>query len=77
LKKSKPEAVSALVDVARTVEDQENWQYKARLSILALYLDAPTLARDMCQLRPDPVQRTWFIEECSTWHGDLSDLASG
>jgi formylglycine-generating enzyme required for sulfatase activity len=29
----------------------------------------------MCRSRPDPIQRTLFIEECLTWHGDLSRLA--
>ncbi len=46
-----------------------------RLALLALSLKAPALGEEMCQLRPDPVQRTWFIEECATWHGDLSKLA--
>jgi eukaryotic-like serine/threonine-protein kinase len=43
----------------------QNWRREARLALVALYLHAPMLARDMCLLRPDPIQRTWFIEECS------------
>jgi hypothetical protein len=30
----------------------------------------------MCRPRADPIQRTFFIEECSTWHGHLSRSAS-
>ena len=69
------EAVSALETAALRAESEQNWNLKSRLAMLALHLEAPALASDMCRLRPDLVQRTWFIEECSTWHGDLSSLA--
>ena len=71
---SNSEAVASLEATARTAGTEENWQYKSRLAMLALHLNASSLAQDMCHLRPDPVQRSWFIEECSTWHGDLSAL---
>ena len=29
----------------------------------------------MCQLNPDPIQRTTFIDELSSWHGDLAKLS--
>ncbi len=72
---SKSDAVAALEAAARIATDEENWRHKARLAMLALHLNAPSLAMEMSVLRPYPVQRTWFIEECSTWHGDLSKLA--
>jgi len=76
LKQSRPEALAALTAVASTAESNQQWRHKARLAILALYLNSPALAQDMCRLRRDPVQRTWFIEECPTWHGDLDALAT-
>ena len=75
LGKSVPEAVTVLETAAGAAEREQNWRHKARLALLALSLKAPALAQEMCQLRPDSVQRTWFIEECATWHGDLSKLA--
>jgi serine/threonine protein kinase/formylglycine-generating enzyme required for sulfatase activity len=75
LGRSNTEAVSALEAAAGNADSKKMWRHKARLAKLALYLKAPSLARSMCQLRPDPSQRTLFIEECSTWHGDLSALA--
>ena len=72
---SRLRAVGALEAAAQTAEGREEWRHKARLAMLALHLQAPALAHDMCQLRADPIQRTWFIEESSTWHGDLSRLA--
>ena len=75
LGRNRTEAVTALENAARTVESEQNWQHKARLAMLALHLRSPSLAKEMCQLRPDPIQRTLFIEECSTWHGDLTKLA--
>ncbi len=75
LERSSTKAVAALSNAAHTAESEQNWRHKARLAMLTLYLGSPSLAQDMCQLRPDPIQRTLFIEECSTWHGDLSKLA--
>ncbi|MEO2024351.1 MAG: formylglycine-generating enzyme family protein [Fuerstiella sp.] len=74
LGKSVSEAVTALETAAGTAEREQNWDHKARLALLALSLKAPALAQEMCQFRPDPIQRTLFIEECATWHGDLSKL---
>ena len=73
LGKSKAESIAALKKAARAAERQKNWRHKARLALLASYLEAHSLAEEMCRLQPYP-QRTWFIEECSTWHGDLSKL---
>jgi formylglycine-generating enzyme required for sulfatase activity len=43
--------------------------------MLTLQLNAPDLATGMCKPQPNPIQRSLFIEECSTWHGSLSRLA--
>ena len=74
LDKSNGEAVSALEAAAQVAETHEDWRLKARLAMLALHLNVPGLATDMCQPRPDPIQRSLFVEECSTWHGDLNKL---
>ena len=68
-------AVAALEAAARTAERQKNWRHKARLAMLALHLHAPALAQDMCHAAPDPIPRTLFIDECASWHGNLSMLA--
>ena len=75
LRSDQSDAVTVLQAGALRAGSDQDWRLQARLAMLALHLDAPALASDMCRLRPDPVQRTWFIEECSTWHGDLSRLA--
>ena len=59
----------------KKAESQKNWRHKARLAIVALHLGDATLTQDMCQLRPDPIQRTLFIEEFPRWHADVTELA--
>ena len=77
LRNSRREAMSALEAAANDVNDvevEENLRHKARFAIVALHLKDPGLAREMCSMRPDPIQRTVFIEECAGWHGDLPAL---
>ncbi len=50
-------------------------RYKARLAMLSLHLGNSSLAKDMCQLGTDPIQRTVFVDEGSTWCGDLLPLS--
>jgi formylglycine-generating enzyme required for sulfatase activity len=71
---SKAAAVSALEAVAQSAETNEDWRLQARLAMLALRLGAPQLAADICQPHSNPIRRSLFIDECSTWHGDLSRL---
>ena len=54
-----------------------NWRLKARLAVVALHLEDDRIAADMCRIddRPDPVQRTIFVDEFSAWHGDVTKLA--
>ena len=75
LNKSPSQSITAMKTEARAAESTKDWRYKARLSMVAMRLKEPSLAEEMCALSPDPVQRTWFIEECSSWHGDLAGLA--
>ena len=57
---------------------QEDWRSKARLAVIGLHLGHLELAADMCQIenRPDPIERTTFIDEFHLWHGDLLQLDS-
>jgi formylglycine-generating enzyme required for sulfatase activity len=54
----------------------QDWRFKARLAVVALHLGDDAIAADMCRIedRPDPVQRTIFVDEFPVWHGDLKRL---
>ena len=54
----------------------EQWEWKFRLAVIGLHLGDTTIAHDMCQIqdRPDPIQRTLFIDQLPSWHGDLSKI---
>ena len=47
---------------------------KARLAVVALHLHDQTLCRDMTRVRPDPQQRTIFIDEAAKWHANFSSV---
>ena len=68
---SRNDAISALKSTAVEAKTSQDWRHRARLAMLALHLEDTNLAADMCSARPDPTQRTLFISECSTWHGDV------
>ena len=57
---------------------EKNWRVKARLAIVALHLEDDRIAAGMCRIddRPDPIQRTIFIDEFAAWHGDVTKLAA-
>jgi formylglycine-generating enzyme required for sulfatase activity len=65
-------------ELAVANESEQNWRQKFRSAVVALYMDDTTIAADMCRVddRPDPVQRSVFIDEFPAWHGDLEKLAS-
>lgn len=67
----------ALQQAANEAETRMNWQLKARLAVLALHFGDQRIAEGMCEIqnRPDPIERTKFIKEVQTWHGDLQHLA--
>ncbi len=59
---------------AEISEQHQNWILKARLAIVVLQLGDARIAQDMLKLRPDPIQRTVFIDVLPTWHGDVAYL---
>jgi len=71
------EAVQLLRQEAAKIKstEQPDWTKLARLAIVALYLGDSSTAVDMCQQRPDPIQRTVFIETLGHWHGSPLLLA--
>jgi serine/threonine protein kinase/formylglycine-generating enzyme required for sulfatase activity len=75
LRQSKAESIAALDNATKRAAVNNNWQHQARMALLSLQLDAPRSAREMCQQRADPIQRTMFVEEIRTWHGELEGLA--
>ena len=68
----------AIHDLAKKAAAEQNWRLKARLAVVALHLEDDRIAADMCRIddRPDPVQRTIFIDELPAWHGDVTRLAT-
>jgi serine/threonine protein kinase/formylglycine-generating enzyme required for sulfatase activity len=70
-------ASEAIHDLAKKAAAQQDWRLKARLAVVALHLEDDAIAADMCRIddRPDPVQRTIFIDELTAWHGDVTRLA--
>jgi len=70
-----PTRSRALAEAISLADDDKNWRLKSRYALVSLVIgeEAPTL--QMCRLLPDPIERTFFIDECSVWHGDLSKLA--
>jgi formylglycine-generating enzyme required for sulfatase activity len=70
-------SLKVLASAAAICTEQENWRLKARLAAAALGCGAPEIAADICQMddRPDPIQRTIFIDQFPQWHGDLLILS--
>lgn len=70
-------SLEAMASAAAICTEQENWRLKARLAVAALGCGAPQIAADICQMddRPDPIQRTIFIDQFPQWHGDLLILS--
>jgi serine/threonine protein kinase/formylglycine-generating enzyme required for sulfatase activity len=71
-------SLKALQALAARGESEQEWRLKARAAIVALHLGDDQLAADMCRIddRPDPVQRTLFVDEFPAWHGNLTGLAA-
>jgi serine/threonine protein kinase/formylglycine-generating enzyme required for sulfatase activity len=70
------EAIAKQVQEREPQPEEEDWRHKARLAVLALHLGDDLLAAEMCRIenRPDPIQRTLFVDEFPNWHGDLEKL---
>ncbi len=76
--KERERTLTAIQTLASRAEAEQNWRLKTRAAVVALHLEDDRLAADMCRIddRPDPVQRTLFIDEFAVWHGDLRRLAT-
>jgi serine/threonine protein kinase/formylglycine-generating enzyme required for sulfatase activity len=72
------ESLKPLHDLAKKCDEQRKWRLKARLALMALHRGDDRIAADMCRIdnRPDPIQRTIFIDELPKWHADLPRLAN-
>ena len=77
LRKSKSESLKELKRLAKKADESQDWRLKTRLAVVGLHLQDDEIAREMCQIydRPDPVQRTTFIDAFPAWHGQLVTLA--
>jgi len=75
--RARPAASEAIHDLAKKATAEQDWRLKARLAVVMLQLEDDRIAADMCRIddRPDPVQRTIFIDELPAWHGDVTKLA--
>jgi len=67
----------AIHELAKRLAAEKNWRLKARLAVVALQFEDDRIAADMCRIddRPDPIQRTIFIDELPAWHADVTRLA--
>jgi len=77
LKFDRDKATVALKTEATKCLDTTLWRRKAKLAIASLGLSSTAIANDMCtyENRPDPEQRTLFIDEFPRWELALGELA--
>lgn len=70
-------SLDAIHAFAKKAEAEQDWRLKSRLATVAVHLEDDRIAADMCRIdeRPDPIQRTLFIDEVSLWHGNVATLA--
>ncbi len=75
--RSRDVSLEAIQELAKKAAAAKNWRLKARLAVVALHLNDDRIAADMCGIddRPDPIQRTIFIDEFPAWHGEVARLA--
>jgi serine/threonine protein kinase/formylglycine-generating enzyme required for sulfatase activity len=68
----------AIHDLAKKATAEQHWRLKARLAVVMLQLEDDRIAADMCRIddRPDPIERTIFVDELPAWHGDVTRLAT-
>lgn len=72
---ARSDSLDSLEKAAVQAGEKKDWRLKARMAMVSLHLGSNALALKMCRLRPDPSQRSTFIDECSRWHGSLVRLA--
>ena len=73
LQKSQPES---LAEIKQRWVQETDLRSRARLAIVAMYLGNTDFVVNMLAVADDPTPRTVFINECSSWHGSVSDLAA-
>ena len=78
LRRAPEVATEGLRDLEKKAAAEKNWRLKVRLAVAALHLEDDRIAAEMCRTdeRPDPIQRTIFIDELPAWHGDVTKLAT-
>ncbi len=81
LKSNVPVALNDIQEDAAKCNDKSLWRRKVRFAIVALNLGDAKLATDVCAIenRPDPEQRTLFIDDFPRWenlHKDIHELVS-
>jgi serine/threonine protein kinase/formylglycine-generating enzyme required for sulfatase activity len=54
--------------------EKQDRKMKVRWATALLFLDEPRAAQVMLAAGPDPIDRTYFIEDFKQWRGDLSAL---
>lgn len=76
--RAREKSLQAIGPLAAGCDKSRDWRYKTSLAVVSLHLDDDRIAADMCRIddRPDPIQRTFFIDEFSRRHGDLTRLAT-
>ena len=74
LGRSRNDALKAIHASAAARETEEDSRLRPRMAVVALRFGDTSLAQDVCQLRPDPIQRTAFIEQLWSWAGDVARL---
>jgi formylglycine-generating enzyme required for sulfatase activity len=76
--RARPASLEAIHDLAKRATAEKNWRLKARLGVMSLHLEDDQIAADMARIndRPDPVERTIFIDELRAWHGDVARLVT-
>jgi len=74
LGKDREAALAMLNKTADVAAEAQDWTRKSKITIVALHLGDSSLAVEACAQRPDPIQRTTFIETLGKWHGSPSRL---
>lgn len=69
-----PDSSLKLLRKRASVAGAKQSHLKARLAIVASHLGDATIAREMCSQRPDPIERTVFIDTMPGWHGAVDRL---
>jgi formylglycine-generating enzyme required for sulfatase activity len=78
LGRARQASLEAIHALAQKAAAEKNWRLEARLAVVALHIDDGGIAAEMCRVadRPDPAERTIFIDEFPAWHGDVASLAT-